>query len=97
MGTPAAELDRLNVGDAIRFQFDDAGTVEADVVDTTSKGVAVELDRDVELPGTVARVIDSHAAWIEYHPEINEEHPVLIGRDGTSPDATVNGVEVVED
>lgn len=93
MGDARDILESLKEDDhvTIRTAFEEIPAVEAVVEGLTSHGVKIELERELEWLG------GSRTAWIEYQPAINEDHPVLIGRDGTAPDAAIHHIEVEDD
>lgn len=92
MGDARDVLGELDVGDRIKFRAPGEGptSVEADVTELTDHGVKIDLQRDVEF------LDGSRAAWIEYQPAINADYPVLIGPEGTAPDAEIRSIEVGE-
>jgi hypothetical protein len=88
MKNPVKVLNLLNKGDHIRFQSSHykIGEKEAQVVEKTSKGVKIKLTDHIKSVGATV--------WIEYHEKINEDFPVLISTEGTSPDATIYRIAI---
>lgn len=95
MGDSTEKLEALRENDRILITFADRG-VEAAVVGQTSKGVEIELKEELQLPEDTEMEIETGSVWIEYHPPINEEYPILIGPDGTDRDATVEDIRILE-
>ena len=94
MTNPKDMLARLSEGDVIRFRTSngDIDVCEAEILVAKIKCLGIGPTCGNGLFGDA-----SDGLWIEYIASVDEEYPVLVGPDGTEPNATITEIEVIEE